>query len=60
MFHPTTWTVNPGSSLLQSGHHSIRELERIRDRNLVGFLKVLEEHDWGAGQSVRSLRDSIN
>ncbi len=41
----------------QSGHHSIRELERIRDRNLVGFLKVLEEHEWGAGTSVRALRD---
>ena len=41
----------------QSGHHSIRELERIRDRNLVGFLKVLEEHDWGAGTSVRALRN---
>ena len=41
----------------QSGHHSIRELERIRDRNLVGFLKVLESNEWGAGTSVRALRD---
>ena len=34
----------------QSGHYSIRELEAIRDKNLVGFLKVLKAHKWGAGQ----------
>ena len=33
----------------QSGGHSIRELERIRDRNLVGILRSLKERDWGAG-----------
>lgn len=33
----------------QSGHHSLRELERIRDRNLVGILRSLKERDWGAG-----------
>jgi carnitine 3-dehydrogenase len=33
----------------QSGAHSIRELERIRDRNLVGILRALKERDWGAG-----------
>ena len=33
----------------QSGHLSIRELERVRDRNLVGFLKVLKDHHWAAG-----------
>ena len=39
-----------GQSDAQSGAHSIRELERIRDRNLVGFLRVLKERDWGAGR----------
>ena len=34
----------------QSGHYSIRELEAIRDKNLVGFLKVLKDHKWGAGK----------
>jgi carnitine 3-dehydrogenase len=34
----------------QSGMHGIRELERIRDRNLVGFLRALKERDWGAGR----------
>ncbi|MFN4159017.1 MAG: carnitine 3-dehydrogenase [Gemmobacter sp.] len=37
----------------QSGHHSIRELERIRDGNLVGFLRALKDRDWGAGRVIR-------
>jgi carnitine 3-dehydrogenase len=41
----------------QSGDHSIRELERIRDANLVGFLKVLESNDWGAGTTIAAHRD---
>jgi carnitine 3-dehydrogenase len=36
----------------QSGHHSIRELERIRDDNLIGILKALKENNWGAGQTL--------
>ena len=33
----------------QSGRYSIRELERIRDDNLVGILRALKARDWGAG-----------
>ncbi len=33
----------------QSGAHSIRELERIRDNNLVGMMRALKAQDWGAG-----------
>jgi carnitine 3-dehydrogenase len=33
----------------QSGAYSIRELERIRDRNLVGIMLALKHNDWGAG-----------
>ena len=33
----------------QSGQYSIRELEQIRDDNLVGFMRVLKDNDWGAG-----------
>ena len=33
----------------RSGGLSVRELERIRDRNLVGILRSLKERDWGAG-----------
>ena len=38
----------------QSGAHDIRELERIRDENLVGILKALRASQggegWGAGK----------
>ncbi len=37
----------------QSGHHSIRALERIRDGNLVGILRVLKDRNWGAGKVLR-------
>jgi len=37
----------------QSGRYGIRELERIRDQNLVGFLRVLKERNWGAGKVLR-------
>ncbi|WP_039016906.1 carnitine 3-dehydrogenase [Halocynthiibacter namhaensis] len=33
----------------QSGHYSIRELERIRDNNLVGMMRALKAQDYGAG-----------
>ena len=36
----------------QSGKYSIRELERIRDNNLVGILKALKTNDWGAGKTL--------
>lgn len=39
-----------GQSDAQSGAYTIRELERIRDRNLIGFLRVLKERNWGAGK----------
>ena len=34
----------------QSGQYEHRELERIRDRNLVGILRALKERDFGAGK----------
>jgi carnitine 3-dehydrogenase len=37
----------------QSGHYTIRELERIRDQNLVGFLRALKDRNWGAGKVLR-------
>lgn len=33
----------------QSGHLSIRDLERHRDANLVGMMRSLKARDWGAG-----------
>ena len=42
----------------QSGMHSIRELERIRDTNLVEILRGLARQNWGAGavQKAHDLR----
>lgn len=42
-----------GQSDAQSGHHSIRDLERIRDSNLIGFLRALKDRNWGAGKVLR-------
>ena len=44
----------------QSGAHSVRELEAIRDRNLVGFLKVLEANRWAAGTTVARQRAELD
>ena len=34
----------------QSGAHTIRELERIRDNKLVAMMRGLKQTDWGAGR----------
>ena len=38
----------------QSGAYSIRELERIRDDNLVGFMRVQKAHNWGVGKLLKA------
>jgi carnitine 3-dehydrogenase len=40
----------------QSGHHDIRELERIRDRNVAAMLLALERNEWGAGTTIAEMR----
>lgn len=40
----------------QSGHLTIRELERIRDRNVAAMLLALERHAWGAGVTIADAR----
>ncbi|MEZ5779727.1 MAG: carnitine 3-dehydrogenase [Paracoccaceae bacterium] len=42
-----------GQSDAQSGKYSIRELERIRDSNLIGFMRALKDRDWGAGKVLK-------
>lgn len=37
----------------QSGMHSIRELERIRDNNLVAMMRALKGQNWGAGALLK-------
>jgi carnitine 3-dehydrogenase len=36
----------------QSGHMTIREMERIRDDNLVAIIQALKANDWGAGKTL--------
>ena len=43
-----------GQSDAQSGHMSIRELERMRDGNLVTILRGLKARDWGAGKLLNA------
>ncbi|NKX45678.1 carnitine 3-dehydrogenase [Roseicyclus persicicus] len=42
-----------GQSDAQSGHRSIRELERLRDDNLVGIMRALKRTGSGAGGVIR-------
>ncbi len=44
----------------QSGQYSIGELERIRDKNLVGILKALKANDWGAGQTLQAYEAGLH
>ena len=41
-----------GQSDEQSGRYTIRELEHIRDDNLVAIMQALKANDWGAGLSL--------
>ena len=43
----------------QSGKHSIRELERIRDDNLVAIMQGLKLHDWGAGALLKQYEERL-
>ena len=44
----------------QSGMHSIRELERIRDNNLVCMMRALKTQDWGAGALLKEQDHLLN
>jgi carnitine 3-dehydrogenase len=41
-----------GQSDAQSGHISVREMERIRDDNLIAIIHGLKGNNWGAGQTL--------
>lgn len=43
----------------QSGAHSIRELESIRDNNLIAILQGLKANRQGAGQTLNSWEDQL-
>ncbi len=52
-----------GQSDAQSGQYSIRELERIRDDNLVAIMQALKGQNdgqgWGAGRILRDYEDRL-
>ncbi|MGI9297406.1 MAG: carnitine 3-dehydrogenase [Gammaproteobacteria bacterium] len=43
----------------QSGRYSVRELERIRDDNLIAFLHVLKANRWGAGETLAAWENRL-
>ncbi|MXW76167.1 MAG: L-carnitine dehydrogenase [Acidimicrobiaceae bacterium] len=43
----------------QSGQYTTRELERVRDRNLVAILMALEANDWAAGKTLTEQRNRL-
>ena len=43
-----------GQSDEQSGAYGIRDLERIRDNNLVSMMRALKQQDWGAGRLMKA------
>jgi carnitine 3-dehydrogenase len=43
----------------QAAGRSIRDLERIRDGNLVGILRALKDRDWGAGRVLKAHDDRL-
>ncbi|MBX3596127.1 MAG: carnitine 3-dehydrogenase [Rhizobiaceae bacterium] len=43
----------------QSGDHSIRDLERIRDDNLVAIISALKFQLWGAGETLEAYENQL-
>ncbi len=48
-----------GQSDAQSGGHSIRDLERIRDNNLVAMMRALKTQKWGAGALLNEWDETL-
>ncbi|WP_283646890.1 carnitine 3-dehydrogenase [Marinovum algicola] len=51
-FTPELVDLIAGQSEAQSGHLSIRDLERLRDDNLVGMMRALRKSGSGAGGTI--------
>ena len=52
-FTPELVELISSQSDLQSGHMSINEMERIRDKNLVAIQRALKENNWGVGKNLK-------
>ena len=53
----TPWCRSPTP---QSGQYTTRDLERLRDRNLIGILKALETNHWAAGKTLAEQRARLS
>src|SRR6056297_2027161 len=59
-FTPELVELIAAQSDAQSGHLSIRELERLRDDNLVAILRALKGQGAAAGKLIRAHDDSLH
>ena len=48
-----------GQSDEQSGHMTIREMERIRDDNLIAIMHGLKGNNWGAGKTLDNYEQQL-
>jgi len=48
-----------GQSDEQSGHMTIREMETIRDDNLIAIMHGLKANDWGAGKTLSNYEQRL-
>jgi len=48
-----------GQSDEQSGHMTIREMERIRDDNLIAIMHGLKGNNWGAGNTLSNYEQKL-
>lgn len=58
-FTPELVDLIAGQSDAQSGHLSIRALERLRDDNLVGMMRALRKSGTGAGGTINAHEASL-
>ncbi len=58
-FDDTLVDLIAGQSDAQSGHLSIRDLERLRDDNLVAMMRALKRTESGAGGVIRAHEDRL-
>ena len=49
-----------GQSDEQSGQYSIRELERLRDDNLISIMRGLKTQNWGAGELLNQFDKGLH
>ncbi len=59
-FTPELVELIASQSDIQSGHLTINELEKTRDKNLVAIQRALRENNWGAGVILEKYEKKLN